>query len=202
MSDPEVSPVRSLEPLPEQPPLAAPSDMHTAMYLMGNHPAKMVSLLALESFPPGEYIGRNMLAQRLEAMKEGADGWMPQPTTLLDYCRDNLGPLGFIDSIKPERPSGTKKDMPSGELRLSEKGRLLGPLVAGPLLSFELETLEADYDKNNLRLPLQVAMGKTYYAKGRLKGGPTRFSIKACCGNQRACRKPKCEQVAECRTAA
>jgi len=180
----EASPhAEHFESLPEQSLSPAIPDEHVAMYFTGNNAAKLVLWLALESFPASYNIKPKAISERIKDMQAGADGWNIIPSKLLGYCHDSLAPAKLIRYGSPEaekaiqqKKYNSKEEYDKG-LRLSGLGRALGPMVAGPLLSFELKTLEENTDKNNKRLPLRLAMGKAYRTNEKIKGVPTRFEI-------------------------
>jgi len=150
-------------------------DIHKAMYLMGNHPAKMVTLLALTTFPPDEYITKGGLRKRLVTLQEGVSDWTPGPQVLLGYCKNAMQPPGFVEFGAGTGSKRRNNVQPEG-VRLTEKGRLLGPVVAGALLNLELESMGRS-DSGHQPLFLQVVMGSGQCSKGRIIGSPTRLTV-------------------------
>lgn len=171
-----------LLPVPEALPeletvLGLPAALAT-MYLVGSHPAKMVTFLALNSFQEGEYVTKERLVKRLEQMRGGGDGWMPTRSTVYGYCRDALKPLDLIEFGTTMGTKGSiKKEGMVGAVRVTERGRRIGPTVVGALLHLELQSIKQERFGDGYPLPLQIALGKPLLSKERITGVPTRLRI-------------------------
>ncbi|HSX08056.1 MAG TPA: WhiB family transcriptional regulator [Candidatus Saccharimonadales bacterium] len=149
-------------------------DLRVAMFLMGNQPAKMANYLALTTFEPEEFVSRTSLEQRVAALQGDTCGWVPSPQTLLNYCKESLLPVGFVEFGSV---SGKVKNSEIPATRLTQKGRELGGIVAGALLSLELQSIN-ELEAGTPDPPsLQDVMGRVFYKDGRLSGAPTRFAI-------------------------
>ena len=153
-------------------------EMHSAMYVTGNNPAKMLTMLALATFPEEAYVTSRDLEGRLTALcdKGDGDGWVPAPPTLLNYCK-TFEPAELVSFGTVQNRLSAKISKRTEAVRLTQKGRRIGPVVAGALLSLELQTLESDGPEEVQRFALQTAMGTTLYSKGRIIGAPTRLDI-------------------------
>jgi len=175
MTDPEIGPNEWIEPSTDSWTATDMARAQEAMFLMGNHPAKLATHLALTTFEPEEYVSKARLQRQVAALQEGNDGWTPKPQTLLTYCKDSMVPLGFVEL--GHTVSAHKKETEIESVRLTEKGRAIGSVVAGALLRLELQNLEHSTSDAHKASFLQDIIGKTFYKKGRLSGAPTRFAI-------------------------
>jgi WhiB family redox-sensing transcriptional regulator len=169
MSGQEALQTESFEVSPVQPAEGVP-DMHVAMYYAGNNPAKLITLSALESFSPGDFVDPSALINRVRDMQPAGQGWSNTTTGLMNYCRKSLAPAELVEF----RNNGATR-LPS-EVRLAQKGRRIGRIILGGMAPAELRTLDNE-DEDNKRLPLQVALGRTSYDRGTLRGAPTRFDV-------------------------
>ena len=158
--------------LPEQAAIAMP-DEHKAFYLLGNNPAKMVTLLALYSLLPKGFVTSYRVCQYMAEMRQDTESWTPSRGGVERYCQDALLPIGALEC---EDAALATENTSSKRLRLAESGKTLGMIVAGALLPVELKTLEHE-DEHDRRLSLQAAMGLTCQKEGELQGAPSRFAI-------------------------
>jgi len=159
---------------PPQPQLEADMpDALRAMYVMGSHAAKLLTCLTLTTFPPEEYVSSNEINVRLTQLQGATAGWKLGPDVAYGYGKRAFKPLGFIESTTVNRAG---QGSPVEVMRLTEKGRHLGTVVAGAMLSLELQSI----DKAKAGLPsisLQDIMGVPDVLKGSFERPPTRLSI-------------------------
>lgn len=143
--------------------------MEKALFLVGNHPAKLIACLALTTFEPGQCITANALHNKIRELQKRGNGWTPKPPTLFGYCRDAMAPSGLVELIKEGKQDRS--------VRLTEQGIQIAPVLVGALCELELESIHNRPQEIEQPLFLQDVLGKTSYRDGRFIGAPTRFTI-------------------------
>jgi WhiB family redox-sensing transcriptional regulator len=151
--------------------LAPLGDMAKVMDYVGSHPGKLVTVLALSTFPPEKYVTSPELVRRMNAIQGDTPGWdfTASYTTPFSYCKRSLDKAGLVEFTT--QPS-VQKGKTTEAVRLNAFGRLGGMIAAGALLPLELAALELGGDQS-----LQEAMGAAQQQRARSGGDPSRLVI-------------------------
>jgi WhiB family redox-sensing transcriptional regulator len=146
----------------------------------------MAVLLALHTFPPGEYVTKASLTERFTELQGPKPGWEFEraPSALYNYCKSWMSRAGLVEFGSTKNVWGCR----ATGVRITQYGRELGIVVTGALFTPEFNPEEGPYLQQLMGLP-----SKDHPAKK-----PLRLAIYEALLNQPrgvATNKELCEQL-------
>lgn len=150
----------------DMPPFSG-ADMAMRMDYAGNHPGKLATIIALNTFDEGEFATRAELLKRLKSIQGDEPGWdfAENRNVPPDYCRKSLEPAGMVEFGTTTGKFGK----PVQGIRLTAAGRTDGVTLAGALIPLDLTAPKG--------VSLQEAMGSSGQQRAKGGGEPSRLAM-------------------------